>query len=143
MSASLLPGRREVEVRFRSGHCYRIAVEDLGIPGRIGFATVGQDPRSVVVGLLDGTMMDVPSTAVLTLAEPAYRAAVTRSAGSVGERVRAIRLAAGRPAAEVARASGMARSNFARLEAGAHEPRLATLRRVAEALRVPLEALVG
>jgi len=43
---------------------------------------------------------------------------------------------------EVAEAAGMARSNFARLEASRHEPRLATLRRVAEALAVPLGALV-
>ncbi len=43
---------------------------------------------------------------------------------------------------EVAAAAGMARSNFARLESSRHEPRLATLRRVAEALAVPLGALV-
>jgi len=43
----------------------------------------------------------------------------------------------------VAEASGMARSNFARLEAGKHEPRLDTLRRVADALGVPADALIG
>jgi len=61
----------------------------------------------------------------------------------VGEKVRALRLASGRTAMEVASAAGMARSNFARLEASRHEPRLSTLRRVAEALAVPLDALVG
>ena len=44
---------------------------------------------------------------------------------------------------EVAAASGMTRGNFSRLEAGKHEPRLATLRRVARALRVPLADLLG
>jgi DNA-binding XRE family transcriptional regulator len=143
VSAYLLPGRRELEVTFRSGKAYRFAVTSLGVEGRIGFATIGEDPLTVVLGLLDGETVEVPSTAVLALVEPAYRAAVTRRAESVGERVRALRLAAGRTAADVAEAAGMARSNFARLEAGTHEPRLATLRRVAAALRVPLDALVG
>jgi len=75
-------------------------------------------------------------------AEPAFRARVTRKASTVGARVRALRLASGRTAMEVAVAAGMARSNFARLEASRHEPRLATLRRVAEALAVPHDALV-
>jgi len=143
MSAYLLPGRRELEVAFRSGRAYRVEVASLGVEGRIGFATIGEDPRTVVLGMLDGETVDLPSTAVLALAEPAYRAAVASSAESVGGRVRALRLAAGRTAADVAEAAGMARSNFARLEAGTHEPRLATLRRVAGALRVPLDALVG
>jgi DNA-binding XRE family transcriptional regulator len=142
-SASLRPGARDVEVTFRSGHTYRVAAARLGVAGRVGFATVGQDPRAVVLGLLDGEMIDLPSTAVLTLAEPAYRAAVTRRAGSVGERARALRLAAGRTATDVAGAAGMARSNLARLEAGTHEPRLGTLRRIAEALGVPIDALVA
>jgi DNA-binding XRE family transcriptional regulator len=132
-----------VQVTFRSGHTYQVSVADLGVEGRIGFATVGEDPRAVILGLLAGDMLDVPSTAVLTLAEPAYRAAVTRRAASVGERVRALRLAAERTATSVAAAAGMARPNFARLEAGRHEPRLGTLRRVADALGVPLDALLG
>jgi DNA-binding XRE family transcriptional regulator len=63
-------------------------------------------------------------------------------AATVGAKVRALRRASGRTAIEVAEAAGMARSNFARLEADRHEPRLGTLRRVAEALDVPLEALL-
>jgi DNA-binding XRE family transcriptional regulator len=142
VSARLLPGRRELEVRFRSGHAYRVEVASLGLEGRAGFAEVGRDPRGVVVGLLDGETIEVPSSAVLAIADPDYRAALTGSARSVGERVRALRLETGRSATEVAEAAGMARSNFARLEAGTHEPRLATLRRVAGALGVPVEALV-
>jgi DNA-binding XRE family transcriptional regulator len=95
-----------------------------------------------VVGMKDGSMEDVPASAILALAEPAFRARVTRKASTVGERVRALRVASGRTAMEVAAAAGMARSSFARLEASRHEPRLATLRRVAEALGVPLDAFV-
>jgi DNA-binding XRE family transcriptional regulator len=142
-SAHLLPGGRELEVRFRFGQSYRLEPAALGLEGRAVLATIGADPRTLVVGLARGGLVDVPSTAILTLAEPAYRAALTRKATTVGARVRALRLAQGRTAMEVAAASGMARSNFARLEAGRHEPRLATLRRVAEALGVPPDALLG
>lgn len=143
VAARLLHGSRELEVRFRFGQTYRLDPAALGLEGRVILATLGDDPRTIVVGLAKGAMVDVPSTAVLALAEPAYRAALTRKATTVGERVRAIRKAQGRTAMEVAAASGMARSNFARLEAGKHEPRLDTLRRVADALGVPADALIG
>jgi DNA-binding XRE family transcriptional regulator len=142
VAAHLVHGSRELEVRFRFGQSYRLAPASLGLPGRALLATLGDDPRTVVVGLARGGMVEVQSTAVLAIAEPAYRAALTRKAHSVGGRVRALRLAQGRTAMEVAAAAGMARSNFARLEAGRHEPRLDTLRRVADALGVPADALL-
>jgi DNA-binding XRE family transcriptional regulator len=140
--AALRPGGGKLEVRFRYGQVYRVEVASLGLPSPALFATLGSDPREVVVGRLDGSMDDVPGSAILTVAEPAFRAQITRKASTVGEKVRALRLASGRTAMEVAEAAGLARSNFARLEAGRHEPRLATLRRVAEALAVPLSTLV-
>jgi hypothetical protein len=143
VSASLLPGRRELEVWFAAGPTCRVEVAKLGLDGPAQLAAVGKDPRVVVVGLADGDFVDVPSRAILALADPAYRAALTDRARSAGERVRVLRLAAGRRATEVAAAAGMARSNYARLEAGTHEPRLATLCRVAEVLGVPLGELVG
>jgi transcriptional regulator with XRE-family HTH domain len=57
-------------------------------------------------------------------------------------RIRDLRQASGLRASQVARAAGMARSNYARLEAGRHEPGVATLARAAAALRVPLAALL-
>ena len=143
VAAHALPGGRELEVRFRGGQAYRLAPADLGLEGKAHLAAVGTDPRTLVVGRAGGELVELPSTAVLAAAEPAYRAALTRGADTVGARVRALRLAAGRKAAAVAEATGMARSNFARLESGAHEPRLATLRRVAEALGVPVADLMG
>lgn len=142
-AAHLLPGGKALEVRFRGGQSYRLEAAALGLEGRLLLATLGTDPRAVVVARAGGGMVDVPVTAILALTEPAYRAALTRKADTVGARVRALRQASGRTAMAVAEAAGMARSNFARLEAGTHEPRLSTLRRVAEALGVPLDALVG
>jgi len=141
--AALLPGRKKLDVRFRYGQAYRIDVASLGLRSPAILAALGMDPRVVVVGFPDGSMEDVPASAILTVAEPAYRDQVTLKAASVGAKVRALRLASGRTAIEVAEAAGMARSNFARLEASRHEPRLSTLRRVAEALAVPLDALLG
>jgi len=63
-------------------------------------------------------------------------------AGRLAERLRSVRRAAGVRGSEVARAAGMARSNYARLESGRHAPSLATLERVAGALRVPVAALL-
>jgi DNA-binding XRE family transcriptional regulator len=129
-------------VRFRYGQSYVLEVEALGLPQPALVAALGDDPQVVVMALEGAPMVDVPASAILTLAEPAYRATVTRSATTVGAKIRALRLASGRTAVEVAEAAGMARSNFARLEASRHEPTLATLRRVAEALAVPLDALL-
>ena len=140
--AALRPGGKVLEVRFRWGQRYEVEVENLGFDRPPLLATLGDDPRVVVLGLRDGSMADVPATAILAIAEPAYTAKVTAKADTVGAKVRALRLAAGRTASEVAEASGMARSNYARLEMGRHEPRLSTLRRVAGALGQPLEALL-
>lgn len=59
-----------------------------------------------------------------------------------GARLRALRLAAGRTASEVAQAAGMARSNYARLESGRHQAATRTLHRAATALGVPLAELL-
>lgn len=139
---ALLPGRTELDVRFRFGQAYRVPVECLGLGQPALLAALGDDPRVVVLALRDGTMVDLPATAILALAEPAFAAKLTEKAPTIGAKVRALRLASGRKASAVAEAAGMARSNYARLEMGRHEPRLATLRRVAEALGQPLEALL-
>lgn len=63
--------------------------------------------------------------------------------GEVGARVRALREASGFRASAVSEAAGMARSNYARLESGRHQPGLRTLARVAPALHVPIAELLG
>lgn len=62
---------------------------------------------------------------------------------SAGARIRALRRASGRSASALAAAAGMARSNWARLESGRHDPGVRTLGRAAAALGVPLAAILG
>ncbi len=57
--------------------------------------------------------------------------------GNLGERLRALRLAAGLTQAELARRTGIHRPNIARVEAGRHTPSLETLNRLASAIGVP------
>ena len=61
----------------------------------------------------------------------------------LGRRLRALRTSAGIAAAELARRSGVARATLAQLEAGAGNPTLDTLYALADALGVPLSALVA
>ncbi len=55
----------------------------------------------------------------------------------LGQRLRALRLAAGLTQAELARRTGIHRPNIARVEAGRHTPSLETLARLAAAIGVP------
>jgi DNA-binding XRE family transcriptional regulator len=69
-------------------------------------------------------------------------ASVPASLGDVdgvrlGQRLRALRLAAGLTQAELARRTGIHRPNIARVEAGRHTPSLETLARLAAAIGVP------
>jgi DNA-binding XRE family transcriptional regulator len=98
--------------------------------------------HGIVLAFAGGRTTDVASDLILHACEPAYdEAGMSRSPRAIGARIRALWLAAGRSAAEVARAVGLARPNYSRLEAGRHEARVQTLVRVAAALGVPLTAL--
>ncbi len=57
---------------------------------------------------------------------------------SAGQRVYAARTSKGWTQQDLADHSGIARANIARIEAGRHAPQVDTLRRVAQALQVPL-----
>jgi DNA-binding XRE family transcriptional regulator len=139
--ARVRPGGEVLELRFRHGQAYLVAVARLGAGRRGLLAEPSPDARAVVLCLSGGEFVDLPVEAVLAACEPAFRrelAARSKSAGPVGARVRELRLASGRTAMAIAEAAGMARSNYARLEAARHEPKLETLKRVAKALGVPL-----
>jgi DNA-binding XRE family transcriptional regulator len=143
--AALRPGGLEAEVRFRFGQAYRLDLRRVGLEPPALLAALGPDPRALMVCLGGGTFVALPVERVLAACDPAFRRAqAARGARSstIGARIRALRLASGRTAAAVATAAGMARSNYARLESASHEPRFDTLRRVARALDVPVEALV-
>jgi DNA-binding XRE family transcriptional regulator len=142
----LRPGSQILELRYRGGQAYRLDLRQLGLPSAAAYAVLDSDPRVVVVGCSEGETVDLGVEQLLAACDPAFRdelAARSVERSSVGARLRALRLASGRTALDVAAASGMARSNYARLEADWHDPRLATLVRVAKALGVPLSALVG
>jgi DNA-binding XRE family transcriptional regulator len=143
--ACALPGGQFVEVRLRGGQVYRIEAEALGVPAPTLLATLGPDPRALFLCGGDGELVTIPVERLLEACEPAYaadRTARARRRSTVGARIRTLRLEAGRPAREIAAAAGMAPSNYARLEASRVDPRVDTLRRIAGALGVPIEALV-
>jgi predicted nucleic acid-binding protein/DNA-binding XRE family transcriptional regulator len=83
----------------------------------------------------------VPQGAVVHEPAAPYRPVGRREA--IAARIRELRQATGLRPKDVAEAAGMARSNYARLEAGRHEPSVATLLRVADAVRVPVSELLG
>ncbi len=123
---------------FAGGNTFHVETARLGFAASVRLAAPSSDPEVLAIVLADGSWHDVPATRFLALADPRYRkflSAQRRAGATPGDSIRALRRAAGRNAMEVAAAAGMTRGNSSRLEAGKHEPRLATLRRVAEALR--------
>jgi DNA-binding XRE family transcriptional regulator len=144
-SAHLLPDRREVEVRFRFGQAYRIRLAALGLDAPAVLASPGRSAETLVLFHGDGQAEEFPTSRLLAIAEPEYRDQVADLQAvdePVGTRIRRLRKLAGRTAVEVAHAAGMSPGNFARLEADRHDPRLATLRRVAEALGTTVRDLL-
>ncbi len=145
-SARLAPGGQAIDLRFRGGQFYQVALGALGFAGPGLMATPGGRAGGVVLALSQGGLVELSIERLLAAAEPRFRAALERAArtpASAGALIRARRLATRRTALEVAAAAGMARSNYARLEASRHQPRLDTLRRVAAALGLGVEELLA
>jgi len=142
LDAVRLDRRGVLRVRFASGAEYSVPPRQLGIRGRPVAAALDDLEHGIVLTFAGGSSTDVASDLVLHACEPAYdQAGMGRSPRAIGARIRALRLAGGRSATEVARSVGVARPNYSRLEAGRHEARVQTLIRVAAALEVPLAAL--
>jgi predicted nucleic acid-binding protein/DNA-binding XRE family transcriptional regulator len=145
-AVQVLPlGVEEVEAAARLA---RLAGRSLGAPDALiaGTALANGMPLVTCDGgfrRLPGLTVEVvPRTPVVH--EPvAPWAAPPAVPATPGARLRALRAAAGLRAREAAAAAGMAPSNWARLESGRHAPALATLTRAAQALGVPVGALLG
>ena len=139
-SVSLDARRRTISVRFRQGRAVSLPFSALRLKRRPVAAALDDLRHAVVLELSNGQVEEVASDLFLYETDPEYRAAhaVPSSPPPVGPRIREIRVALGLKAAHVAKGAGLAPSNYARLEAGGHEPRMDTLVRVAAALRVPL-----
>jgi DNA-binding XRE family transcriptional regulator len=137
------PVREEFVVSFKAGARFRMPLARLHESGGVVVVELDEYRHGVLVVFSDGRTTSFASDLVLYECEPEYRAGVkgARVEHPVGATIRALRLAAGRSAAEVAAAAGMAAPNYARLEASRHRPRVDTLVRIAEALRVPLARL--
>ncbi len=61
----------------------------------------------------------------------------------VGHRIREIRAAQGLSLEQLARLTGISAPALSLIETGKRDPRLTTLKRIADALRVPLAALIA
>ena len=139
-SVNLDARRRTISVRFRDGREVSLPFSALRLRRRPVAASLDDLRHAVVLELSNGQIEDVASDLFLYETDPEYRAAHATPSPPppVGPRIRELRIALGLKAAHVAKAAGLAPSNYARLEAGGHEPRMDTLVRVAAALRVPL-----
>jgi HTH-type transcriptional regulator, competence development regulator len=76
--------------------------------------------------------------------QPRKKAPISKEADAktVGDRVRDARVKAGLSQSQLARLCGMVQSRIAEIEAGESDPRLSTVRRVAEALSIPISDLL-
>ena len=136
----------ELVVAFRLGPEYRLKAASLELPASVKKAHPDEFRHGVVVQLADGSQTSFASDFVLYRCEPAYQGAHRLEDGGqpdFGARIRALRVAAGLQAKDVAAAARLAPSNYARLEASKHQPQVETLVRVAKALGIPLARLVA
>lgn len=120
-------------------------------PSDVTRVAVARNRRYIRVSQRSGNQFEVPWDAILYHCEPEYEYYKGR-AGSGGEleravriggRIRELREAKGLTITEVAQRAGTERPNVSRLEHGRHLPSLDTIERLAEALEVPVAALVA
>lgn len=105
----LAEDRLSARIELRDGSSLELLAAELA-QGRLASARSTQVGSSVALGDVDGVRL--------------------------GQRLRALRLAAGLTQAELARRTGIHRPNIARVEAGRHTPSLETLARLAAAIGV-------
>jgi DNA-binding XRE family transcriptional regulator len=112
--------------------------------------TLAEDRRSARICLRDGTTLELIAAELAQgrLAGARNLAEGASALGDVdgvrlGQRLRALRLAAGLTQAELAKRTGIHRPNIARVEAGRHTPSLETLARLAAAIGVKTERVIA
>ncbi|MDB4976633.1 MAG: hypothetical protein JWN48_4974 [Myxococcaceae bacterium] len=114
---------------------------------------LAEDQRSARIVLRDGTALDMIAAELAQGRIASGRTVIDGSDGAtalgdvdgvrLGQRLRALRLAAGLTQAELARRTGIHRPNIARVEAGRHTPSLETLARLAAAIGVKTERVIA
>lgn len=118
-----------------------LSPDDRGAP--VEAMRIAEHGRSALLHLTDGVVVELVASALRgsTVSTPPSGSGFPATLGDVdgvrlGQRLRALRLAAGLTQAELARRTGIHRPNIARVEAGRHTPSLETLARLAAAIGV-------
>jgi len=145
--AAIAEGQRAAELLaiFDDGKALLVerplAADDRGAP--IEAVRIAEHGRSALVHLADGVAIELVASALrgARVSTPPAGSGFPATLGDVdgvrlGQRLRALRLAAGLTQAELARRTGIHRPNIARVEAGRHTPSLETLARLAAAIGV-------
>lgn len=109
-------------------------------------AHVGHSGETVVLGDETGREVDVSAESLRAALDDKHRAALRRADEGerrlVGARIRAVRETAGFSQLELSRRSGVAQESLSRIETGHSDPRLGTLRRLAQGMGLSLNQLL-
>jgi DNA-binding XRE family transcriptional regulator len=144
---------RNIWIEFSDGLRRTIAWRALALdavdpPLRPATVRVGRaDPESVEFLDARGGVFDIDAASLRAMLDPdaARRqfAVAEAAAQSLGERLRARRLALGVTQEQLASRSGLTQEMISHLERGRHQPRFATLDRYARGLGLPVAGLLG
>jgi DNA-binding XRE family transcriptional regulator len=138
-------------IEFRDGLVGTVTLDDLGIADLrnelvLESATLGEWGKTLVLGRTDRTPFEVDASSVRAVLDSHFadrlRRASGESSGSVGARLRSAREAAGVTQTELGRRAGFDQAVISKLERGRHDPRIDTLRRLAEALDLSLPGML-
>lgn len=147
-------GRDTFLIVFRSGRTYKLPKRLIPNLDKtdIKRVRVRDDGSAFVVEQDSGNSSEIPWDFVLYHLEPDYEHYKGRDEGKrlerltaqrIGRRLKELRAGLGLTASEVAARSGIRRPNISRIERGKHAPSLETLERIADALGIPVAALVA
>lgn len=144
---------RTVAVRMGTGRVYALNVADLpeADPSDVTRVAIARGRRYIRTIQQTGNRVEVPWDAILYHCEPEYEyykggvhgVIAGERRARIGSRIRELREAKGLTITDVAQRAGMERPNLSRLEHGRHQPSVDTLERIAEALEVPVAALLA
>ena len=154
--AAFVDGMAALVVKFVDGRVYAVSLAELegADASRVTRVSLCSDGYAVAIEQESGNRLDVPWDVVLYHAEPRYPFykhgddAQMRenerdlSQRRIGARVRAERAERGWTLADLSVRTGIKVPNLSRLEKGVHMPSLETLERIADAIGVPVVALV-
>jgi DNA-binding XRE family transcriptional regulator len=149
-------GKMEAVVfRFEDGRIFGVPLPELeGIDGTpVTRAFLVYDGDAAVIEQFSGNRLEVPWDVVLFHADPSYPYRKPESGSpeeqerrridqAIGERVRQERRARKWTLADLGSRTGIMAPNLSRLEKGKHSPSLDTLMKVADAMGLPVVALI-